>query len=157
MCRHFAKWRRWWWTSCRREYDGKLLDSERCGTELATWKIKEVTGNKKSALRVCIRYKKAWESKWSWTSEAVEILLKYIKEFKTKCEFNGVDFEADVSTIYAEIRRCMAMDFPEDFGRDFRNREKNLKIWTARNTNFVEKSWNSRRGKSETTTKESFW
>ena len=23
--------------------------------------------------------------KWSWTSEAVEILLKYIKEFKTKC------------------------------------------------------------------------
>lgn len=58
----------------------------------------------------------------------MEILLKYLKEFKTKCEFNGVDFEADVSTIYAEIRRCMAMDFPEDFGRDFRNREKNLKI-----------------------------
>ena len=41
--------------------------------------------------------------------EAVEILLKYIKEFKTKCEFNGVDFEADLylSTMYTEIRRCM--------------------------------------------------
>ena len=25
--------------------------------------------------------------KWSWTLEAVEILLKYITEFKTKCEF----------------------------------------------------------------------
>ena len=24
--------------------------------------------------------------KWSWTSEAVEILLKYIKEFKTERE-----------------------------------------------------------------------
>ena len=56
--------------------------------------------------------------KWSWTSEAVEILLKYIKEFKTKCEFNGVDFEADLSTLYAEIRRCMAVDFSEDFGAE---------------------------------------
>ena len=45
----------------------------------------------------------------------MEILLKYITEFKTKCEFNGVDFEADLSTTYAEIRRCMAVGFPEDF------------------------------------------
>ena len=29
--------------------------------------------------------------------------------------FNGVDFDADLSTMYAEIRRCMAVDFPEDF------------------------------------------
>ena len=54
--------------------------------------------------------------KCSWTSEAVEILLKYIKEFKTKCEFNSVDFEADLSTMYTEIRRRMAVDFAEDFG-----------------------------------------
>ena len=46
----------------------------------------------------------------------MEILLKYIKEFKTKCEFNGVDFEADLSTVCTEIRRYMAVDFPEDFG-----------------------------------------
>ena len=26
-----------------------------------------------------------------------------------------MDFEADLSTMYAEIRRCMAVDFPEDF------------------------------------------
>ena len=45
----------------------------------------------------------------------MEILLKYITEFKTKCEFNGVDFEADLSTMYAETRRCMAVGFPEDF------------------------------------------
>ena len=38
-------------------------------------------------------------------------VLKYIKEFKTKCEFNGVD-----STMYREIHRSMAVDFLEDFG-----------------------------------------
>ena len=57
-------------------------------------------------------------NKWSWTSEAVGILLKCIKEFKTECEFNSVDFEADLSTMYAEIRRCMAVSFPKDFGPD---------------------------------------
>jgi len=48
----------------------------------------------------------------------VEILQKYIKEFKSNCEFYGVDFEADPSTMCSEIRRCMATDFPEDFGPD---------------------------------------
>lgn len=50
--------------------------------------------------------------KGSWTSGAVEILQKYIKEFESKCEFYGVDFEADLSTMCSEIRRCMAADFP---------------------------------------------
>ena len=54
----------------------------------------------------------------SWTSEAVGILLKCIKEFKTKCEFNSVDFDAELSTMYAEIPRCMAVDFAKDFGPD---------------------------------------
>ena len=48
--------------------------------------------------------------------EAVEVLLKYIKEYKTKCEFNGVDFEADLSGMYTEVRRCSAVDFTHDFG-----------------------------------------
>ena len=48
----------------------------------------------------------------------MDILLKYIKDFKTKCEFSGADFEADLSKMYAEIRRCMAVDFPEGFGPD---------------------------------------
>ena len=56
--------------------------------------------------------------KWSWTSEAVEILLKYIKEFKTKCEFYGVNFEVNISIMDTEIRRCMAVDFLEDFGSE---------------------------------------
>lgn len=48
----------------------------------------------------------------------MEILQKYFKEFKTKCEFNGVDFEADLSTMCSEIRPRMAADFAEDFGPD---------------------------------------
>jgi len=48
----------------------------------------------------------------------VEILQKYVKEFKTKCEFNGADFEADLSIMCSEIRPCMAADFAEDFGPD---------------------------------------
>ena len=46
----------------------------------------------------------------------MEILLKYIKEFKTKCEFNDVDLDVDLATTYTEIRQCMAVDFPEGFG-----------------------------------------
>ena len=42
--------------------------------------------------------------KWLWTSGAVEILQKYIKEFKTKCEFYGVHFEADLSTLDTMFR-----------------------------------------------------
>ena len=49
--------------------------------------------------------------KWAWTPEAVELLLKYIKEYKSKCEFNGVNFEADLSSMYTEVRRCLAVDF----------------------------------------------
>ena len=54
--------------------------------------------------------------KWSWTLEAVEILLKYIKELKSKCEFNDMDCEASLSTMYTEIGLCMVVAFPEDFG-----------------------------------------
>ena len=61
-------------------------------------------------------------------AEAVELLLKYIKEYKSKCEFNGVDFEADLSSMYTEVRRCLAVDFPNDFGPEFcHNPGKDLK------------------------------
>ena len=58
--------------------------------------------------------------KWSWRSGAVEILQKYIiEEFKTKCEFHGVDFEANLSIMCSEVHRSMAADFPKDFPKDF--------------------------------------
>ena len=63
--------------------------------------------------------------KWSWTSEAVEILLKYFKEFKTKREFNGADFEVDLSTIYTEIPDAWRWIFLKILVlKLFKNREK---------------------------------
>lgn len=71
-------------------------------------------GKRKAANRPDYSAKKA--KKRAWTPEVVEVLLKYIKEYKTKCEFNGVDFEADLSGMYTEVRRCLAVDFLQDFG-----------------------------------------
>ena len=36
---------------------------------------------------------------FSWSTEKVEILLRYIKEYKSNCDFKGIDFEADLATI----------------------------------------------------------
>ena len=56
-------------------------------------------GKRKAGDRSDSSAKKA--KKWVWTPEAVDLLLKYTKEYKTKCEFNGVDFEADLATMYS--------------------------------------------------------
>ena len=56
------------------------------------------------------------QKKWSWSAELVEKLLIYVKEYKTQCEFNGVDFEADLLSLYTEVRSCMATEDPCAFG-----------------------------------------
>ena len=43
----------------------------------------------------------------AWTPEQVELLLKYPKGYKVTCDFNGKDFEQDLSAMYTEIRRCL--------------------------------------------------
>lgn len=43
--------------------------------------------------------------------ERVGLLLRYLKDFKTKCDFNGIYFEADLASMYTEIRRCLAVYF----------------------------------------------
>ena len=50
--------------------------------------------------------------------EMVEVLLKYINEYKTRWEFNGVDFEADLASMYTEVRRCTAIGYAGDFGSE---------------------------------------
>ena len=35
----------------------------------------------------------------AWTPERVEILLKYLNEYKVTCDFNGKDFEQDLSAM----------------------------------------------------------
>ena len=56
------------------------------------------------------------QKKWSWSAELVEKLLIYVKEYKTQCEFNGIDFEADLQSLYTEVRSCMATEDPCEFG-----------------------------------------
>ena len=65
-------------------------------------------GKRKAANRPDSSAKKA--KKWAWTPEDVEVLLKFIKKYKTKCEFNDVDFEADLSAVYTGVRRCLAVE-----------------------------------------------
>ena len=54
--------------------------------------------------------------KFSWTADKAEDLLKYVREYKSACEFRGVDFEAYLACMYTEVRRYMARDYPNDFG-----------------------------------------
>ena len=41
--------------------------------------------------------------------------LKYLKD-KVTCDFNEKYFEQDLSTMYTEIRRCLAIDYFDEFG-----------------------------------------
>ena len=51
-----------------------------------------------------------------WSPDRIELLLAYLKEYKSTCEFNGRDFEQDLAAMYTEIRKCLAKDYPEEFG-----------------------------------------
>ena len=42
--------------------------------------------------------------------------MKYLKEYKVTCGFNGKDFEQDMSAMYIKIRRCLAIDYFHEFG-----------------------------------------
>lgn len=48
--------------------------------------------------------------------DRIELLLAYFKEYKSTCEFNGRNFEQDLAAMYTEIRKCLAKDYPEEFG-----------------------------------------
>ena len=54
--------------------------------------------------------------KWSWRDEHVEALIGYMKDYKSLCDFNGIDFEADLKEMYSAVHRSMACRFPSEFG-----------------------------------------
>jgi hypothetical protein len=57
------------------------------------------------------------QKKWKWTARMVNDLLTFIKDFKSKKEFDGVDFEGDLVVFYGEMRKMMAINFNDsDFG-----------------------------------------
>ena len=72
----------------------------------------ENIGESKSARK----FRKKTPKVRAWTPERVETLLKYLKEYKVTCVFNGKDFEQDLSAMCTEIRRCLARDFCDEFG-----------------------------------------
>ena len=56
------------------------------------------------------------KTKWVWSNDKVEEKLKFVREYKLTCDFQGIDFEADLQSLYTELRRCMASLYPDDFG-----------------------------------------
>ena len=54
--------------------------------------------------------------KWSWKDEHMEALIGYMKDYKNLCDFNGIDFEADLKEMYSAVHRSMACRFPSEFG-----------------------------------------
>ena len=58
--------------------------------------------------------KRPEKKKKTWSEE----LLKFVREYKSKCEFKSVGFEADLQlSLDTEVRRCrMANLYPDDFG-----------------------------------------
>ena len=51
----------------------------------------------------------AAQGKWSWTIEMVKTLIDYVKEFKSTCKFNSIDFNSDKVRLYEEVRKAMAL------------------------------------------------
>ena len=51
-------------------------------------------------------------------------MLKFVREYKFNWDFKGVEFEADLQSLYTEVRRCMASLYRDDFGTPRRNGNK---------------------------------
>ena len=75
-------------------------------------------GKKRKALSSAKSKSKPADKRFQWNAELVELLLRLTKEYKTKCDFNGIDFEADGQQMYTNIRRSLGRDFPDEFGRE---------------------------------------
>ena len=67
----------------------------------------------------CKKMKQSSHSKrWNWSDSQIEEMLKFVRESKSKCEFSGVDFEADLQSLYTEARRRMGSLYPNAFGAE---------------------------------------
>lgn len=43
-----------------------------------------------------------------WFNGKVEQMLKFIWEYKLTCDFQGINFEPDLQSLYTKVRCCMA-------------------------------------------------
>ena len=57
------------------------------------------------------------QKRWTWDDAKVESLLFNLESYKNDKAFEGVDFEADLITMYVDLRKMMALMYPpSDFG-----------------------------------------
>jgi len=68
----------------------------------------------------------------AWTLEQVELLLRYLQEYKVTCDFNGKDFEQDLSAMCTEICQWLAIDYLDEFGP--KSPAKPEKTWNEKNS-----------------------
>ena len=54
-------------------------------------------------------------AKWKWTDEMVDSLILCLHEHKGKQDYQGKDMEADLVTLYDEIRKMMAEMYPPEW------------------------------------------
>lgn len=60
--------------------------------------------------------KKNEKKKWKWEEEMIQSLVDALKDYKSICEFNSLDFSADKVKLYEDVRKTMAVSYPESFG-----------------------------------------
>ena len=49
------------------------------------------------------KVKEKKRTKWGQSEE----MLKFVREYKSTCDFKGIDYEADLQSLYTEVRRCI--------------------------------------------------
>ncbi|XP_022791953.1 uncharacterized protein LOC111331161 [Stylophora pistillata] len=102
------------------EDNGEDVDSL-LGTENSAENVENVqqlskTKRKASTHEAKAPKKQKVNKKFTWSPRMIEDVLAYMKEYKSSCDFKGLDFEADLSSMYTQIRNSMARHYVDDFG-----------------------------------------
>lgn len=75
--------------------------------------------------------KKKQETRWVWSDDHVASLLNVLKEYKTLCDFENIDFEADSVKLTENARSALASLYPiDDFGPENIVEEKSRPLAT---------------------------
>ena len=53
---------------------------------------------------------------WQWNHRMTEHLLTKLREYKNEMDYQNIDFNKDVVTMYSQSRERMAERFPDSFG-----------------------------------------
>ena len=56
------------------------------------------------------------KSTWQWNHSMTEHLIAKVHEYKNEMDYQNIDFNKDVVTMYSKLREQMAERFPDSFG-----------------------------------------